>query len=463
MRPTRAARLLALVGVVGACAEPPALGPSLMPAAPPHGPPDTVAPDAPPAVDGDVTVGSVSGITVLVQRMPGADFAAGQLYVRGGTRNWTAQNAGIEDIAFRVAAAGGTTTLDKTALSRRLGALGASLSGDAHNDFSGLYLKAPLSAWDDALPLLAGAFLAPALPADEIELVRQQMLAELHHEQESPEGQLWTLERKQLFAGHPYANRSIGSLESVASIAAGDLGPYLAKLREASRLVFVAVGDLDPAHVVGQVRQLFGALPRGSFVETPLPPLVFGAPHVSTFVRKLPTNYCESAFPAPRWSDPDWVTGLVAMSGYSWRLWQEVRTKRNLTYAVSAYINQNFATPFGAIEVTAVDPSAAMRVMLDEARRLQNEPMPEQELAGFKAVFLTGYLEGHETPDGQAASLADALLYAGDWHLARTLPDRVRAVTAGDVQAYAKKYLGHLQAAVVGDPGKVDASVFTSL
>jgi len=434
-----------------------------MPVAPPQAPAATAAPDAPPVVEGDVTVASAFGITVLVQRMPGADFAAGQLYVRGGTRNWTAQNAGIEDIAFRVAAAGGTTTLDKTALSRRLAALGASLSGDAHNDFSGLYLKAPLSTWDDALPLLAGAFLAPALPADEIELVRQQMLAELHHEQESPEGQLWTLERKQLFAGHPYANRSIGSLESVTSIAAGDLGPYLAKLRETSRLVFVAAGDLDAAHVLDQVRQLFGALPRGSYVETPLPPLVFGASHLSTFERKLPTNYCESAFPAPRWSDPDWVTGLVAMSGYSWRLWQEVRTKRNLTYAVSAYINQNFATPFGAIEVTAVDPSAAMRVMLDQARRLQNEPMPEQELAGFKAVFLTGYLEGHETPDGKAASLADALLYTGDWHLARTLPERVRGVTAADVQAYAKKYLGHLQAAVVGDPGKVDASVFTSL
>jgi predicted Zn-dependent peptidase len=435
-----------------------------VPAAPPPPPaPVAVAPDAPPTVDGDVTVGSVDGITVLVQRMPGADFAAGQLYVRGGTRNWTAQNAGIEDIAFRVAAAGGTTSLDKTALSRRLAALGASLSGDAHNDFSGLYLKVPVSAWDDALPLLAGAFLSPALPPDEIELVRQQMLAELHHEQESPEGQLWTLERKQLFAGHPYENRSIGSLESVTSIAAGDLGPYLAKLRETSRLVFVAVGDLDPAHVLDQVRQLFGALPRGSYVETPLPRLVFGAPHLSTFERKLPTSYCETAFPAPRWSDPDWVTGLVAMSGYSWRLWQEVRTKRNLTYAVSAYINQNFATPFGAVEVTAVEPSAAMRVILDEARRLQNEPMPDQELAGFKAVFLTGYLEGHETPDGQAASLADALLYAGDWHLARTLPDRVRAVTAADVQAYAKRYLGHLQAAVVGDPHKVDQAVFTSL
>ncbi len=370
-------RRLALAVVLTACAAPTVRTASSA-AGPPQAPVATAAADPPPAVDGDVTVGSIDGIQVIVQRMPGADFAAAQLYVRGGPRNWTAKSAGIEDIAFRVAAAGGTTKLDKIALSRRLGALGASLSGDAHNDFSGLYLKVPLAAWDDALPLLADAFLHPALPPDEIEVVRQQVLAELRHEKESPEGQLWTLERNRLFAGHPYENRSNGSLESVGSIAAGDLGPYLAKLRETSRLVLVAVGDLDPAHVLDQVQQLLGSLPRGSYVEIPLPPLVFGAPHLSTLERKLPTTYCEAVLPAPRWSDPDWVTGLVTMSGYSWRLWQEVRTRRNLADAVSAYIDRNFATPFGAIEVTAVDPNAAMRVVVDEARRLQTSPCPSR-------------------------------------------------------------------------------------
>ena len=72
-------------------------------------------------------------------------------------------------------------------------------------------------------------------------------------------------------------------------------------------------------------------------------------------------------------------------------------------------------------------------------------------------------MQSHEAPDWQAGSIANAQLYGGDWHLARTLPDRVRAITAADVQAFAKKYLGHLQAAVVGDPSKVDSALFTSL
>jgi zinc protease len=157
------------------------------------------------------------------------------------------------------------------------------------------------------------------------------------------------------------------------------------------------------------------------------------------------------------------VTGLVAVSGLSWRLWQEVRTRRNLTYSVHASVNTGLAQPFGTLYVTAVDPNTTMRVMLDEVRRMREQPMAGEELAGFKAVFLTGYLQEHETAEGQTTTLGDALLYAGDWRFARALPDRVRAVTAEDVQAFARKYLGHLQAAVVGDPTKVDAGLFTSL
>lgn len=458
--------LSALALTLAACADATPARPPLMP--PPPAAPSPVAapappPDSPPVADGDVTTATVSGVQVVVQRIPGAAFAAGQLYIRGGTRNWTAQNAGIEDLALRVATSGGTRALDKAAFARKLASLGASLGSDARAEFSAVYLKAPVDVWDDAFGVLVDAFLNPALPASEVELERTQMLAQLHHEQEDPDGQLWTLERKQIFAGHPYANRAIGTLESVTALQAADLGPYLDKLRETGRLVFVAAGDLDAAHVVAQVRSAFGALPRGTYTGDPLPPVVFGPSHLVTLERKMPTNYCETAFPAPRWTDPDWVTGLVAVNGFSWRLWQEVRTKRNLTYAVNAFVNESFASPFGVMSVTAVDPNAAMKVMLDEARRMRDQPMPDEELAGFKSVFLTGYLERHETPDGQASSLAEGLLYAGDWHFARTFPDRVRAVTAADVQAFAKKYFGHLQAAVVGDPSKIDAGLFTSL
>ena len=100
---------LALVG----CADKP-----LPPAAPRSPTPPPVAAtapppaEAPPVTEGDVTTATVAGIPVIVQRLPGAAFAAGNLYIRGGTRNWTEKNAGIEHVALKVAASGGTTSLE---------------------------------------------------------------------------------------------------------------------------------------------------------------------------------------------------------------------------------------------------------------------------------------------------------------------------------------------------------------
>ena len=119
--------------------------------------------------------------------------------------------------------------------------------------------------------------------------------------------------------------------------------------------------------------------------------------------------------------------------------------------------------PTGYLYVTAVDPNTTFKVMLDEARRLQTQTAPENELAGTKSLFLTGFLSGSETVDGQAGLLARALIYGGDWHLARTLPDRIRAVTAADVQHFAQTRMQHLQTVVLGDPAKVDPKLFQSL
>ena len=157
-RPAPARALWAMLGALailacGACAgEPEVVRPPLLPSTAP-----APATPAPPAlsgdgavVDGDVTVATVAGIRVLVKRIPGAEFAAGQLYVRGGTRNWTAANAGIEQLAFDVASSGGTKSLDKTAYSRKLASLGAHLHASARNDFSVLYGAANSNS---ALPL----------------------------------------------------------------------------------------------------------------------------------------------------------------------------------------------------------------------------------------------------------------------------------------------------------------------
>jgi predicted Zn-dependent peptidase len=97
-----------------------------------------------------------------------------------------------------------------------------------------------------------------------------------------------------------------------------------------------------------------------------------------------------------------------------------------------------------------------MKVMLDEAKRLRDEPIADAELAATKATMLTAAFVGGEAPADQALQLAHAQLFGGDWRLVRSLPDRDRAVTAAQVQAWARAHLARVQTFVLGDPSKID-------
>jgi hypothetical protein len=63
------------------------------------------------------------------------------------------------------------------------------------------------------------------------------------------------------------------------------------------------------------------------------------------------------------------------MSVLGTRVWEEVRTKRNLSYAPAAR-GTNFFANQGFLYVTTVLPDSAVKVMLGEVKRLQNEPVP---------------------------------------------------------------------------------------
>ena len=449
---------LALVGLA-ACGDstPPPVAPAAAP--PANAPAPSAAADAPNHTDGDVTVGWFRGMEIIVKKDPTAEFVSGQLYIRGGARDWGKDNAGIEDIALSVATGGGTRALDKDSFSRKIASLGASINGSPGNDFATLAAKSPKSSWDELFPVFIDTFLAPALPASEFEVVKQRALAARRHEREDGDGRLWLLARKEVFGGHPYENRSVGTEETITAIKLADVGPHLAKLRDTNRLVLVIVGDVDPAKVIERTRQLFASVPQGSYRETPMPQLHFGEAHLVGDSFKLPTNYIQSMFAAPSWHDPDFVPMRLAMSLLQQRVWDEVRTKRNLSYAPSAQYDYPLGAPFGQLYVTTVDPDAAMKVMFDEAHRLQTDLIPAKELEGAKSEFVTGYLMGHETTDGQASILGEAQLLGGDWHEALTFPEALKKTTPEQVRAAAKKWITNLQTAIVGDPGKLDPKI----
>jgi zinc protease len=410
-------------------------------------------------VDGDVTSADVKGIQVVVKRVPSADLVAMNLYVRGGVQNWDKETAGIEKVALAAAAAGGTARLPRESFARRLETMGSTLTAASGDDFSSLRSKCIKAKWADTLDLLADAFLEPSLPAAEIEQQRQLQLSNLRRELENPDGQLRLLMRKSLFAGHPYERRSEGSLESIAVLTRDAAAAHLSKLRQTSRLLLVVVGDVDPAAAFARVAAAFDGVPRTDFREAPIPPLAFDHPSVTVEKRELPTNYIESAFAMPGPRDAGYAAAQVGTYALNSREFEEVRTKRNLSYAAAAITRRLLDSPragWGFLYVTATDPIKTLPVMFAEAARLKDEPIQDTDLAAFKEQYLTGLFTDMESLDGQAEALARAQIILGDFREVPRFVSRIRAVTPSDVQAFAKKAFVHFRTVGVGDPASIE-------
>ena len=134
------------------------------------------------------------------------------------------------------------------------------------------------------------------------------------------------------------------------------------------------------------------------------------------------------------------------------RLFEEVRTKRNLTYAVFAQLNNRRANR-GRLYVTAVNPDTSVKVMLGVVKGLQDTPVSRQLLQETVNTFATNYLMGQQTNMGQATSLATWELTGGGYQNAAGYIARLHAVTPGQLQEAARKYLKDFRWAIVGDPG----------
>jgi zinc protease len=402
----------------------------------------------------------VSGIPVILKPVTANDVIAVRLYIRGGSSNLTPPNAGIESFMLE-AATHGTARYTKDAFNERLTETGTSISSDAGYDYSLMALQAVRQHWNEAWDLFTEAALKPAFPASEVELVRAQLVDNLKRIPDDPDTYLSYLADSSLYAGHAYAVVPGGTPASIAAIPRDALVSWHKQRLTRENLLLVVVGNVSRADLTRKIESTFGKLPATGGSAVIAPRLAAVTPDVMVVKRELPTNYITGYFAAPPPSDPDYAALRVATDILSDRLFEEVRTKRNLTYAVGAGLS-NRAANRGSLYVTAVEPDTTLKVIFAQVRRLQREPIPQSTLAENVNTFLTEFWIEQQSNMGQARTLGLFELLGGGYQNLDRFVDAVRGVTPADVERVSTRYMQHARFAVIGDPAKIDRQLFTS-
>jgi len=406
-----------------------------------------------------VTEFEINGLKILIKRRAGSQTVATGLFLKGGSRNLTSANAGIESLMLDVATQA-SVGFPREKLRSELARTGTVIGSGDNYDYSVLSFTATRANFDSMWNLFTDVALRPAFAKEDFDLAKDRALSSLADDTDDPDTYLQRLQEQAAYAGHPYVNRPEGTVESVSRLTLEDVRRYHQQVMETSRLLLVIVGDLDPNQLRQRISASFGKLPRGNYRAEAVPQLAFNESTVAITQRGLPTNYVQGLFGAPSLTSPDIYPMQVAAAMLRDRVFEEVRVKRNLSYAPGAFLSSQGAN-VGGIYVSAVDANQAVRVMLDEMRRLQTQQLSQTDMTGVMSQYLTTFYMGQETNAAQAANLAEYELIGGGWRNSFDTIARLRAVTPADVQRVAQKYMRNIRFVVLGNPAQIDKSVFT--
>jgi zinc protease len=406
-----------------------------------------------------VTEFEVNGLKVLVKRREGSQSVVAGLFLRGGARNVTAENAGVEALMLEVATEA-SQKFPREQMRRELSRTGTQLSDGINLDYSVLTLGSTRRHFDRSWEIFVDAALNPSFTPEDFERTRNRFVVALSDNEDTPDSFLQILQSRVAYAGHPYLNDPRGTAASVRGLTLEQVKRFHKEMMQTSRLLLVVVGDVDPRQMRQKVEASFGRLPRGDYRPDPVPQLAFRTPTLAVTERQLPTNYVQGVYGAPPLSSPDIYAMRIAQTILQNRVFMEVRVRRNLSYAPDAFLWSQGANA-GGIYVTAVDANQSVQVMLREIARLQNQEINPDEIKATAQHFLTRYYMGQETNAAQAGELAQYELLGGGWRNSAVFIERLRAVTPADVKRAANTYMRNLQFVVIGDPRQIDKGVFT--
>jgi zinc protease len=404
---------------------------------------------------------SPGGIEAWLVREPAVPLIAVDFAFVGGAVQDAPGKAGTASLVAALLDEG-AGAFDSEAFHERLERKAIELGFQAERDVLTGALRTLSANRDEAFDDLRLSLTAPRFDAEEVEIIRAQILSTLRRATTSPTDIASVRWWQTAFAGHPYGHPVAGTLESVPLITVDDLKAYVRRVLARANLKVAVVGDIDAETLKPILDRVFGALPK----EPQLDPVADVAPQGlgRRVVVKLDVPQAVVMFGGPgiTRNDPDFMAAYIVNQilggGFSSRLYQEVREKRGLAYSV--YDNlvwlKHTALFLGATATRAERTGDTVDLIEKEIRRLAENGPTADELAKAKAYLKGSFVLNLDT-SSKIASLLVQLQRDGlgiDYFQQRS--QMIDAVTLDDARRVAKRLLdGRLLMTIVGRPDGV--------
>jgi predicted Zn-dependent peptidase len=391
-------------------------------------------------------------------------------YVRTGSIFDPAEKEGLCGLAFATLRAGGAGKLDPDDLDAKLDALAASIDTDSSDARATVDAWTPATNTAEVMRIFADVLRRPKFESDRVERTRDDTATEAKND-EDDSGILATRRiRAQLYGDHPYAR--FRDADSIGKLGRKDLVAFHKKNVTPGRVVLAISGKFDKEGMAALVTKLFGGWKAAGSGWPQVPAVAADAEGGGILVVDHPdmsAAYIEMAHLGVAAGSSD--EAALVLTDHIWgsgsftsRVVEKVRTEEALAYTCGSDFDTPPLVP-GLVrtymQCAAPEASYALKLSLDEARRLAEEGPTADELAAAKAAVIARFPSRFTTSNDRARALAEAELDGLPADYFAKYRARIAAVTGDDVKAAAARYYrgSGLSIVVIGPIGSVRKSV----
>ncbi|HWB44699.1 MAG TPA: pitrilysin family protein [Hyphomicrobiaceae bacterium] len=388
----------------------------------------------------DITV-LPNGLRVVSHHMPHVETVSLGVWVGAGARHEQEREHGIshllEHMAFK-----GTERRSATEIAEEIEAVGGELNAATSLETTAYFARVLAADTGLALEILGDILQRPRYADEEIEREREVILQEIAATRDSPDEIAYELLQDVAFPEQSIGRPILGTVKSVTSFGAGDLRTFLTENYGAKRMVLSAAGKVDHADLVRHAEAQFGGLNGGQGGR--FEPARY-AGGTRTSAKPFEQSHLVMAYAGPSYREASFYTAQVFSGlfggGMSSRLFQEVRERRGLCYAI--YSSCWALTDTGLFGVHAATGADMMGKLIDvvagEFARAAAERPKDGEVGRAKAQLKAGLLMGLESSSARAEQMARQLLLFDRLIDTQELVQRIDAVTAEDIRDFAAK------------------------
>lgn len=391
-----------------------------------------------------------NGMKVLIAEVPKAPVATVQVWYKVGSRNEVMGRAGLshmlEHMMFK-----GTSKYPKGMFSRLIRKNGGVDNAFTSQDFTAYFENLSADRVELALEMEADRMQGLILDTNELKTEREVVKEERRlRTEDDPQGALVEALFAQAYLSHPYHWPVIGWFGDLDAMTLDDLQRHYDTYYSPNNATLVIVGDVKADSLLPTIKQLFEPIPRGPEPK-PVATMEGEQRGERRFLlkREAQVPFVMMGYRVPNFTGEDSyaldVLESILSHGKSSRLYQSLVYDQKLSLAVGAEYGLMQADPGLFYFYALVSPGHKIEQVEDalnkEIKRIHNEPPTELELQRAKNQVEAARVFEQDSNFRHAMLLGQAESIGAGWRKVDQFLDRIRAVTAKDVQRVAKQYL----------------------